>query len=194
MSNSLGLILSSILHLACLCYIYVDYTYSTSISANKVTSIQIEIVEEKPLYKEIKTNSEKKIRHTKQITKKQIQLKKTDKPFKKKPLSPSFTKQANLSKTTIVPPRYKLGSLNNPLPIYPKKARRKGWEGLVILSAIVHNNGHIKTLNIKQSSGYALLDKSAHNTVKKWIFQPALSNTKKIEHPLDIPIRFKLSN
>lgn len=45
--------------------------------------------------------------------------------------------------------------------VYPRMARRMGWQGEVLLSFSVDSIGLIHTVHIKKSSGYALLDDSA---------------------------------
>ncbi|HNZ64615.1 MAG TPA: energy transducer TonB [Smithella sp.] len=49
---------------------------------------------------------------------------------------------------------------------YPDAARRKGWEGKVVLSFVIMANGSVKTFKIIQSSGYSLLDRNAVETVR----------------------------
>ena len=45
--------------------------------------------------------------------------------------------------------------------IYPRLARRNGWEGKVMLSLFVNSEGSIENAHIKSGSGYRILDQSA---------------------------------
>lgn len=51
--------------------------------------------------------------------------------------------------------------------IYPERARRMGWEGRVVLSFMVHENGSIYDVRIVASSGFSVLDENARKTVAK---------------------------
>jgi protein TonB len=44
---------------------------------------------------------------------------------------------------------------------YPVLARRKGWEGIVKLQVHIESNGQISRLHVEQTSGYAVLDRAA---------------------------------
>mgnify|MGYP001555694611 FL=1 len=44
---------------------------------------------------------------------------------------------------------------------YPAIARRKGWQGVVRLELHIEPDGQISALQIDQTSGYAVLDKAA---------------------------------
>lgn len=50
---------------------------------------------------------------------------------------------------------------------YPERARRMGWEGKVILSFTVIENGDILDVKIVQGSGFSLLDENARDTVTR---------------------------
>ena len=46
-------------------------------------------------------------------------------------------------------------------PIYPKQARAKGVEGMVIVKALISEDGRLLETNVKTSSGSSILDSSA---------------------------------
>jgi protein TonB len=81
----------------------------------------------------------------------------------------------------------------NPSPKYPRHARRKGYEGTVILEVLVDENGTVKDLKVVESSGYELLDKSAISSVQKWLFEPGTEGGKAAKMWVRVPIRFKLN-
>ena len=78
---------------------------------------------------------------------------------------------------------------------YPRLARRRGWQGQVLLGFQIDHAGSIQHIHIKQSSGYAILDNSAI---------AALSKLGKVENSsiglvkqtwrLEIPIIYRLES
>jgi protein TonB len=80
----------------------------------------------------------------------------------------------------------------NPPISYPRRARRKGYEGTVFLEVLVNRNGKVADLRILASSGYAILDRSAVNSVKTWSFKPAKKGNDTIDMWVKVPVRFKL--
>lgn len=85
-------------------------------------------------------------------------------------------------------PRY--GS--NPKPHYPEAARRRGYEGTVILSVVVLKDGSAGSVQIAKGSGYKMLDDAAREAVARWKFMPALLGEEPVEMQVEIPILFKL--
>ncbi|HBL23336.1 MAG TPA: hypothetical protein DDZ40_04390 [Deltaproteobacteria bacterium] len=51
--------------------------------------------------------------------------------------------------------------------VYPDRARRMGWEGMVTLSFTVLENGSIDDVKVVNSSGFPILDENARNTIAK---------------------------
>ena len=88
----------------------------------------------------------------------------------------------------FVQPKY----AENPRPIYPQEARRKGYEGEVILRVEVLPNGRVGQIEVRKSSGYELLDRSALATVKQWKFIPAKKGETSIPLWVNIPVKFQL--
>ncbi|WP_419799450.1 MAG: TonB family protein [Terasakiella sp.] len=94
---------------------------------------------------------------------------------------------------SYIPPNAHVSYLRNPKPFYPRMARKRGMEGIVLLSVSVSAKGLVSALSIKKSSGFALLDNAAKETVKKWKFQPAQKGLKAVNAVVDVPIRFSLN-
>jgi len=71
---------------------------------------------------------------------------------------------------------------------YPEKARRMGWEGKVLLSFVIFENGSIHNIKVVNSSGFPLLDSSAREAIAKTTF------LRKVPYRLVIvlPIEYKL--
>ena len=81
----------------------------------------------------------------------------------------------------------------NPKPPYPLLARERRQEGTVLLRVKVSDAGRIQEAEIKQSSGFPLLDKSALKTIRRyWQFEPARSGLAPVAAEMEIPIRFQL--
>ena len=89
---------------------------------------------------------------------------------------------------------YKFGTINNPHPPYPLIARKKGWEGKLLLNVKINADGTVKDIKIEQSSGYKILDDISKKTLKKWSFIPARLGKKNTEDNLKIPVRFVLND
>lgn len=51
--------------------------------------------------------------------------------------------------------------------IYPERAREMGWQGKVKVSFVISSDGFVKDIRILESSGVAILDRNALETVKK---------------------------
>ncbi len=72
--------------------------------------------------------------------------------------------------------------------IYPRQARMMGWQGRVILSFTINADGRVEGITVKESSGFALLDKKAIETVRKAAPFPS----PPVPAELTIPIVFNL--
>jgi TonB family protein len=51
--------------------------------------------------------------------------------------------------------------------VYPPLARRRGWEGTVLLGLRVESDGHLDNIRVEHGSGYAVLDHSALNSLNR---------------------------
>jgi len=80
----------------------------------------------------------------------------------------------------------------NPKLIYPKLARHRGWQGIVILAVTVLADGSPTQLKIQTSSGHDLLDKTALKTVKQWHFLPGTKNNVPKTMEVLVPVHFIL--
>jgi len=82
----------------------------------------------------------------------------------------------------------------NPPPVYPRIARMRGYEGLVVLEVAVSADGSCTGVEVIESSGYDILDQAAVDAVGKWEFKPALANGAAVSGKVRVPIRFKLTD
>ena len=99
-------------------------------------------------------------------------------------------KSPSLSESEILfaQPRY----AENPKPLYPQEARKKGYEGEVLLRVEVLSNGRVREIEVRRSSGHEVLDRSAIAAVKQWRFVPAKKGETPIPVWVNIPITFQL--
>lgn len=107
------------------------------------------------------------------------------------PIAPSEIEE---KKTEAI--RYELGSNNNPKPGYPTMARKRGWQGEVILGVYVRPDGSIKHLTFVKSTDYGVLNHEAYETVRtSWKFKELDDDTKQNESMyIEIPFTFDLAN
>lgn len=82
---------------------------------------------------------------------------------------------------------------NNPQPDYPVQARRRHMEGVTILSVRVNEEGGVVDVQVKTSSGYDLLDRSALQTVRQWKFEPGRHGTEAATTVAEVRVRFGLN-
>jgi protein TonB len=94
----------------------------------------------------------------------------------------------------LIESRYDVAALNNPKPPYPLSARRHGAQGRVLLSVRVGADGASHTVLLKHSSGHAVLDNAALQTVQRWRFVPAHRGDAPVESWVDVPIIFRLES
>ena len=80
----------------------------------------------------------------------------------------------------------------NPPPGYPRIARRKGYEGTVVLEVLVNPEGKVADSRIFRSCGHSVLDKAAMKSIRNWLFEPGMRGDKKVEMWVKVPIRFQL--
>ena len=73
--------------------------------------------------------------------------------------------------------------------VYPERARRMGWEGKVILSFTVHEDGSIHDARITESSGSLVLDRAAKEALLKSSVQARF--VQKVQVFLPIEYRLK---
>lgn len=79
-------------------------------------------------------------------------------------------------------------------PRYPFTARRKGWEGVVILLVKLEADGGVKEVGVLESSGYDLLDYEAVKAVSKWRYELAYKDGKPVVCQIKVRITFALKN
>lgn len=120
------------------------------------------------------------------------------KRIKNKHSDTSQTPSSQDSKTAKIAAAAKVTSTNspiyykNPKPAYPALARKRHWQGTVVLAILVLNDGTVGQVAIHKSSGHEMLDNSALKTVKTWRFFPGVKNGIPVSMEVQVPIHFKL--
>ena len=81
-----------------------------------------------------------------------------------------------------------------PEPRYPLIARARGWQGTVHVALSVSADGSVAEANLRESSGYGVLDRAAIDVARHSRFEPPA--TRGLTTPLHgrIEYRFQLSN
>ena len=92
----------------------------------------------------------------------------------------------------LTPPRSDVAYLNNHQPEYPRSARRRRLEGMVLLEVKVDVAGDPVFVAVKQSSGHYVLDDAARWAVERWRFVPAQRDGDAVAAVVEVPIRFQL--
>jgi TonB family protein len=77
-------------------------------------------------------------------------------------------------------------------PKYPRIAKKRNYEGTVILHLKISDKGIVSEIRIQHSSGYRSLDESAIRAVRLWKFSPAMKNQRNISSELILPVQFRL--
>lgn len=82
--------------------------------------------------------------------------------------------------------------LMNPSPQYPDLARSAGIEGTVYVKMWVAKDGTVKTAEVVKSSS-EIFDQAALDAAKKWLFTPAIMNSRPVSVFVTVPFKFRLS-
>ncbi|MGH6820329.1 MAG: energy transducer TonB [Methylocella sp.] len=113
-------------------------------------------------------------------------------PVAAAPPAPVKAEAASPRAETYTPVSSNANYLNNPKPVYPSIARRRYWEGLVLLRVLVTAQGHCGKVSVNRSSGHEALDESALKAVRKWRFVPAKRGGVAQATWVTVPIEFEL--
>ncbi len=100
---------------------------------------------------------------------------------------------AMYQETQALQPAQPLAVVNKP-PRYPPLARRRGWEGTVLLEVEVAGDGRVRTIRVARSSSYSLLDREAVRAVRTWRFTPGSQNGVPVASTVRVPVHFMLED
>jgi len=82
--------------------------------------------------------------------------------------------------------------LDNPSPEYPALARRRQWQGTVIIKVHVSSEGKVMDLQVDKSSGREVLDEAALKSVSSWRFEPGRKGLRRVDMEVLVPVRFTI--
>ena len=101
--------------------------------------------------------------------------------------------------TTSPGPPYRVGGdvkapvvINRVEPVYPEEARKARIMGIVIVEAIIDQNGVVKDVEVLKPLPFGL-DQAAVDAVKQWTFKPATLNGQPVAVRFNLTINFRLS-
>lgn len=92
--------------------------------------------------------------------------------------------------TVITAPRYRLPPAP---PAYPARAVELGLTGTVLVRARVAPDGSTEETRLWRTSGHALLDAAALAAVRRWAFEPASVDGRRVEAWVEVPVHFRLN-
>jgi protein TonB len=77
-------------------------------------------------------------------------------------------------------------------PLYPPEAKAAGVQGTVALKATIGKDGHVTNLSVV--SGPAMLQQSAMDAVKQWVYRPYLVNGEPVEVDTTLSVTYTLGD
>lgn len=104
--------------------------------------------------------------------------------------APTHTSTTPASSTVLARPD---ASHNSP-PLYPEHARKKGWDGTVLLRANISIQGAVESITLVQGSGHTILDQAATAAVRQWRFFPKRVDGQPSPSVVEIPVKFSLKH
>lgn len=78
------------------------------------------------------------------------------------------------------------------VPVYPPLARRRGWQGEVLLAIDVAATGVAGEPVVLRSSGFDLLDRAALEVARQWRIVPERRNGVAMPTRVEVPVQFAL--
>lgn len=104
---------------------------------------------------------------------------------------PADVKSSNLDEMSGIM-RPDVQYLSSTPPRYPRLARKRGWEGTVLLEVEVLLSGNVGTIIVARSSGHRVLDRAAQKAVETWRFSVNRTDGSGVTAMVEIPVTFTL--
>lgn len=82
-------------------------------------------------------------------------------------------------------------AISSPDPEYAEVARQYKWQGVVLLSIVVNEEGSVSNLEVFSPAGLGL-DEKAVDAVSAWKFKPGMKNGEPISMQLTVEVEFHL--
>jgi periplasmic protein TonB len=83
--------------------------------------------------------------------------------------------------------------VRRPVVVYPPEARRARATGTVQVRALVEKDGHVGDARVHRSSGFALLDRAACDSVRNALFRPYTLDGMARSALVIVPVEFSLT-
>jgi TonB family protein len=77
-------------------------------------------------------------------------------------------------------------------PVYPPEAKVRRIEGVVTLSVIIGKDGSVKILQVL--AGDPVLSPAAVDAVRRWLYEPLLSDGQPLEVQTTLDVTFSLNH
>lgn len=65
--------------------------------------------------------------------------------------------------------------------VYPELARKQGVSGYVSMNVLIDENGNVEDVEIIDSKPAEIFDLMADSTIRRWVFEPATYNGKRVK-------------
>lgn len=114
-------------------------------------------------------------------------------PGNRKGQAPATGAAASPSTHAAVRAAVPLATDNRP-PEYPALARKRGWQGRVLLAVAVGSDGSVQKVWVHSGSGHELLDEAALRAVRAWRFQPGNRGGAPVATEVQVPVHFQLED
>ncbi len=77
-----------------------------------------------------------------------------------------------------------------PFPGYSREARKKKYQGVVVLSIVVTSEGKVTEIKIIKDPGEGLAEKAV-DAVRKWRFKPAMKDGTAVTARVEVEVSFR---
>ena len=160
-----------------------------SVMAIKISPSNSRVKTHKQVKKDIPDKTKQKVKTTTAISPSKA-AKVLNEVTQKKQIKSASQKTASLSQARVI------SVINNKLRqhfVYPKLAQKRNWQGKVLVSLQITENGDIKNIQLSQSSGYSVLDNAAMNSLRKIKNIAGMSSWLSNDIVLHIPVIYQLT-
>ena len=78
-----------------------------------------------------------------------------------------------------------------PFPGYSREAKKKKYQGVVLLSIVVTSEGKVAEVKVLKNPGEGLAEKAVEGA-RKWRFKPAMKDGKTVTARVEAEVSFRL--
>jgi protein TonB len=110
-------------------------------------------------------------------------------PDPDRPLAPSATRLSDPLPLVTAPP----AEIKNPPPAYPRRARRHGLEGEVLVEIVVEVDGRCGEVRVVERKGASDFEEAVLEALRAWRFRPASRAGRVVEATHRVRFTFRLN-